>query len=124
MAGAVPLLGESRQRTVTGTPAGPLGCPLDLLAQRGLTSGRPQPVEVEPLIGAGQQRLLCQVRHVLAVGGDAARNASSQACSGKPLCRPVTHTLVTSRRKSHSQAAGGASSKSLRPKMRSRSGEA
>ena len=52
------------------------------------------------------------------------RTACSQALSRKPFCRPATCTLTVSRRRSHSQAPGCASSKSFRSKTSSRSGDA
>ena len=93
------------------------------LRSPGLAAGA-ELVDVEPLERAGQQRLLGQVPHLLPVRPTQRRTASSQSPSPNEFCRPATHTLVTSRRRSHSQAPGCASSKSLRSKTRSRSGEA
>ena len=51
---AVAQLGEPRQGPVAGAPPGSLSGSFDLLAQRIPRRRQPKPVEVEPLVGAGE----------------------------------------------------------------------
>ena len=69
---AAAAFGEPGQRAVAGLAAGAARGPLDLVQGRRIGRGAAQPVEVDPLVGAFQQRLLGQVREVVAVGAHAA----------------------------------------------------
>ena len=68
---AVLRVGETRKGPVTGAAAGPGSGPRYLGPERILRRCLFQFADVEPLIGAGQQRLFGEVTDLGAVGGDA-----------------------------------------------------
>ena len=97
----------------------------DLGPQRFVRGGLLQVIDVESLVRAGQQRRLRTVPAPRSGRRQrTAATADSQSVSVAPFCRPATQMLATSRRRSHSQPPGWASSKSFRSITRSRSGEA
>ena len=81
-------LGEPRQRPVAGLAAGAARGPLDLVQRRRIGRGAAQPVEVDPLVGAFQQRLLGQVREVVAVGAHAAGHRVAALRLGRAVLPP------------------------------------
>ena len=81
---AVALLGEPGERAV----AGPLpGARRGVLERppAGAGSASVQPVEVQPLVGALEQRLPGEVRQVLPVGADAATDGVPALLLGRPV---------------------------------------
>ncbi len=63
--------GEARQRTIAGSGSRALCGAQDGAPQRFFPSRLVQPVDVEPLVGSRQQRLISKETHFLAIGGDA-----------------------------------------------------
>src|SRR3954471_1550838 len=59
--------GEPRQRPGTGALASPLGGPFDLRAERLLRGGLAEPVDVEPVVGAHEQRLVGKKGDLVAI---------------------------------------------------------